>query len=208
MKTLFVVLLLCVASIAFAGQPSIVYEVRDGQVLGPTDLAKAWKMDGWESYCNADQCVTFTVNASLAQWLELYISHTRWEWRILKPGDYATDSIAIAFRSNGNVTVCLYGFGPLVNVDGDEIPVATALVYDSLPPGPGDWHWDDWCYTFQEDESHDTIAVKFWIRLIVVPCDSACEYTDTGTVCFTLDEQKPWVDRETGEYDEDYPPPG
>jgi len=212
MRVLLAILLCGMSTVALAGQPSVVYNVIDGNIDGVSDTARAWKFDEFSSYCNADKCVPFTVNASVAQWMRLVITSTTTEWRILKPGDYAVVLAGIDIQSNGNVVMVISGFLGMTNEGGDLIDMELALVPG--PPGlyipePGEWIpiTDPLPVPLPENDEHDVVQRTLWMLITVVPCDSACEYASSGEICVSLDEQKPWVDRETGGYLDGYPDP-
>lgn len=205
-------LLLCTAVFAQGNVP--VYAVGDDGVPDdPTDLAFCWEGTGYTSFCNADRCVDIGVRASVAQWLQLYLEATQVAWRILKPGDYAIDTLHGSVNSNGDVSFDFDGFEDLANVEGDIIETYYALFLPAGNQVPSNDDWmraadvNAWDPYLVEDEGHQGYSFDIWQRLIVIPCDSACEYADEARICARLEEQKDWVDRETGLYDPDAPPP-
>ncbi len=210
---LLVLALFCSAAVAKQEIP--VFPVVNGvpDVQNPTDLARAWKGEQHQSYCNADKTILISVECSLAQWMDLSLEATHLWWRILKPGDYAVNGIGVQLRSNGNVFVDYEDFADLQNSDvpADKIPTYYAVTVGGQVPGAGDWvraaDLNDDDDLIIEDEDHEAISFALWNRLVPFECDSACEYADRATIYVILDEQKPWVDRVTGDFDPSFPPP-
>ncbi len=189
-----------------------VYECPDGVIGAPTELAGVWKQLPFHSDCNADQRIPVCVCASLAQWMRLDVEATELKWRIMKPGEYAADGIGIQLVSNGDVGVTFSDFADLVNPEGDIIEAYYAAVWmGDPPPGPNDWiraaDLNSTRVVIDELQNHAPISIQLWNRLKVVICDSACEYYDTAWILVRLEEQKPWIIRETGEYDRKFDPP-
>lgn len=217
--TTMALLVLVSCSMALAQTPDFgdvyVYECTNGEIGATTALAAVWKQEGSHTYCNADQRIHVCVCASLAQWMRLDVEATELKWRIMKPGEYAVDGIGVQLISNGDVVVTFEGFSDLVNSEGDIIESYFAAVIMGSPwPGPGDWiraaDLNQERVFLLEDQEHDELSIQLWNRLIVIDCDSACEYHSTGTIVVRLDEQKPWIDEVTGLmdplYDDDPPP--
>lgn len=69
--------------------------------------AKAFKSPvAYASYCNAESRYTnLGVKASVAQWLNVELSSTEWQWFIKKPGTYLADCIGLKIKSNNEVAV-------------------------------------------------------------------------------------------------------
>lgn len=192
-----------------------VYNVNDDGTLGEqARLARAWKTGGYQSYCNKDRCVDVQIYASVAQWMKLYFEATDLHWRVLKPGTYAVDGIAFHLGSNGDVGVTFTGFDNLKNTEApaDEIETwYTANLLGAPAPGPNDWvpaaALNRLQLTIPEDQTHTDYSYQLWNKIKVIPCDSACEYRNDGRICFRLLEQKPWVDRELGDFRTGFPLP-
>jgi len=212
---LTLLILVLAGSVALAKQEIPVFPVVNGvpDTANPTALARAWKAGQYQYYCNADREIVVAVNCSLAQWMDLSLEATRLYWRILKPGDYAVNGIGVQLRSNGDVAVDYEGFADLQNSDvpKDKIPTYYAVTVGGTVPGAGDWvtaaDLNDDDDLIVEDEDHEAISFAIWNRLVPFECDSACEYMDCARIYVTLDEQKPWVDPETGDFDPDFPAP-
>lgn len=212
------VALLLLVSTCFAQLPQVVvYDAPGGAVGGVATLARAWKgVASHSSYCNKNWTVTFTNQASIAQWMDLYIESLALYWRVLKPGEYACDGIGMHVRSNGDVKWTFAGWADMTNSEGDVIQTWYAITNLGDPaPGPGQWipaaDLNTLPLLLPENQAHANLSLQLWNRIKVIECDSACEYADQGgaTITITAEEQKPWVDTVTGDFLAGYAtPPG
>jgi hypothetical protein len=202
-------------------EETIAYDVVNGEIGPESALARVWRGGGDDWSCNMNHKVMFNVYASMAQWMEAYVSATDIYWRILKPGDYAMDTIQIEFTSNGDVDLHVQDISPLENDEGDIIPTKWAITdkvwngseWVPVQPLPDDW-FDEisappstTVRSIPEDEEHEPIHLAVWNRVTPHDSDSACEYAGYLHLDFLLAEQKPWVDTATGEFDPEYPAP-
>jgi len=167
-----------------------VYDTATGY---PTYLARASLSGCYSSYCNdVKRVIPVTISASIAQWADITLNATDIEWRVLKPGDYFIDGVHATLQSNGDLFVDYEGFEDLVNDEGDVLETYYALA-------PGDWirasalnaHDDP----IPENRAHEEVEFTLYNRIVVMNCDSACEYKDPNGAVITvvLKEQKEWV---------------
>ncbi len=183
--------------------------------LGELDqLARCFASMDQEGNCNKKFWrIPVIIHASVGQWIDWWMTGTRWDWYIKKPGCYAADCITAHIASNGDILVDYDGFGNLVNADGREIEISYAFggsITDASNngwvPGPALDDDDDlleestmWYNVGTIDEGnylHDGITWKLWNMICVVDCNTACEYEDEAEIILTLNQQKDWIDQD------------
>lgn len=211
------------------GQETIVY-VWNGTawvdimtIPGRDHDCEAFHLGDPESYyCNGDYVNAatgevevgpweFDVEASVAQYLEARLSKNALAWYVKKPykligvdeidEDYMANSIDLDVKSNGDVRVDFWDFGPLVSTTDpdEEIESYWWLGQATMPPGPdviggpSGWLTGDFGFDIPEDPAHPHLNYKLWNRIHTGKCTSACLYEDTGHLYIVLEEQKPWV---------------
>ncbi len=212
-----------------------VYDVNpDGTIGEPATLARAWRQgQRGPHYCNANAGFGNNFWASMAQWMSLIERGGQAWWRILKPGDYAMWDQEFVMRSNGDVNIHVTNISSMRNDEGDVIPTKfafTQMLSDGaggwVPAPPEPWQWfdedtapistllsspfadgPDVLPTIPEDEEHNARRFALWYRATPDISASACRYHGWLNLEFILAEQKAWVDPETGDFVEDYPPP-
>jgi len=167
-----------------------VYDTSTGYL---THLARASLSGCYSSYCNGvKRVIPVTISASIAQWALVKLNATDIEWRVLKPGDYYINGIIARLQSNGDLFVDYEGFEDLVNDEGDSLETYYALA-------PGAWvraeDLNDDDDLVEENIAHEPVEFTLYNRIVVMECDSACEYEDPNGAVITvvLNEQKPWV---------------
>ncbi len=193
-----------------------VWEVVDGtpDLSAPAEHARAWLGVVHDSECNADRCIDIGARASVAQWIVLSVDGTNVQWHVFKPGAFAAPAFRTAYNSNGDVGITFSGFGNLESLsEDDEISTFYALILGDLNQQPvaGDWfaasELNDAGFELFELQDHLGAEFLIWQQVQIAPCNSACDYESQGVICARANEQKPWVDRETGTFDPDYPDP-
>ncbi|MCR4426039.1 MAG: hypothetical protein NUW23_07620 [Firmicutes bacterium] len=171
-------------------------------------LARAWTSVTAQGSCNKQTwTVDVTTHASVAQWIEWSLSGTRWDWRVMKPGTYATDCITATLKSNGAVAINYDGFADLAyqGTGGVEQTIDTWYAFGPTIPAPTSSSWVRAADLNNDDDLvpdsaalHAGLSWKLWNKIQVVECNSACEYEDTATITLVLQTMKPWVDPTTG----------
>lgn len=191
--------------------------VNGWQSLGPTGqtnvLARSWNSGGASGNCNrASWTTTFTNHASIAQWLDWELASTRKDWRIRKPGQYASDSIHFSIASNNAVVISFDGFDDLqyLNPDAPDDTTNYIPTYYSYGSGIADAEANGWIpaadlndmvVTFENSNPlHYGLEYKLWSRLNVVNSNSSSEYENTGTIMLALTNLKFWIDGPTGQF--------
>lgn len=185
--------------------------------LGNTSqLARSWNSGPTHGSCNkAYWDITFTSHASVAQWIDWTLATSRKDWRIRKPGKYASDSIDFTIKSNNDVLVSFDGFGDLEYLgprDEDPgleyaIPTYFSVGASFAEADANGWvrasDLNEWTYTFENSEAlHYGYQLKFWQRLDVQPSNSSSEYENVGTVRLSVTNLKFWIDGKTGKFKE------
>ncbi len=179
---------------------------------------------GPEFGCNKSPLVIeWATKLQMAQWAFYNFNDTQWNWYVRKPGEYFADCIGGSIRSNGDLRVTFAGFGPLLYEaagQGVTEEIETWYGYSNeetdmgpfLPTGgvgtdtagnfASGWYQAPIPDLLIGDSQrlHDKYSFKLWNRIKVVPSNSASNYSNTGTITITLENQKDWIDPETGLY--------
>ncbi|MBE3597916.1 MAG: hypothetical protein IMX02_03645 [Limnochordaceae bacterium] len=180
-------------------------------------LARSWNSGPLQGNCNkAYWDITFTSHASVAQWINWSLATSRKDWRIRKPGQYASDSIDFTIASNNDVVVSFDGFGDLEylgqRVEDPQLQY-TIPTYFGVGASFAEANANGWVraadlnettYTFPNSEDlHQGFQLKFWQRLDVQKSNSSSEYENVGTVRLAVTNLKFWIDGQTGRYAQD-----
>ena len=211
-------LVACLAAPSF-GQATTTFKLDtlDGS-WGVTDEAMAIRTGVIvDSSCNKwEWQVNVTINASVAQWIHWNLNAQGWDWRIMKPGCYAANTIHFWVASNGDVLIDYEGFDDLEAVVpnthnnyietyyswGDTPEIATANGWVRAI----DLNIDDDLLDESElngdygPNLHTGVDFKLFNKICVVDCNTACEYFDEATITLVLQQQKEWVDFDGGWY--------
>lgn len=184
------------------------WEFRDGNWVhfpdGSLDaLGRAFRSGGGVGNCNrAVWTMDITNHAALAQWSSWGITGSRWDWRVLKPGEYAADCMGFWLQSNEAIAIDFEGFDDLARITpgGVKQTIDTFYSYgDSLNTAVANG------WTRATDLNgvdvvipdtatlHAGSTVKLFNRIIVDVWNSAGEYEDTAVVTLSLVNQQPWV---------------
>lgn len=126
------------------------------------DTAKSWNSGGAAGHCNREcWSVTLENHVSVAQWLDWSLSGTRKDWRVLKPGTYASDSVTAYIKSNNDVIIKFWAEDPVyLNPDAESPPIPT-------------WYG----YAIGQTSSHIS-DVEDWVR--------AADYSEDSPLVITL----------------------
>ncbi len=221
MRKLFVIttLLLAFAVFAIAQLPNQLDvwkwdpEEEEWVFLGFGVDAPAWAFttDPKFGACNKETWnISVGVDVSVAQWIEWQLTASKWKWYIRKPGTYVADCITANLKSNGPVGIKIV----MGNITGGN-PNTNSIIEafygaDFSAQHPSNVQW--WLpapleFQFTVPDSFDLhagYAIKLWNKIKVVECNSACEYSATGTITLTLQTIKPWIVPETGYFNPDY----
>lgn len=230
------VLALGVSTVAFAaGPPSAGVDLPDNATvadlwqLDPSDgswdpptTAKAWnsaisannpttnggtKVGG---FCNKESWTfNFTNHASVAQWINWTISGNRKDWRILKPGTYASNCISFDVASNNDVLITFSGFGDLkYQADGgvnQYIKTEYGVWNEDMPFDPNNVYWisadalNNLKLRLMDSAAlHNSRNFKLFSKITVENCNSSSEYENVGQVTLSVRNLKNWVDAESG----------
>jgi hypothetical protein len=188
--------------------------------LSPSStIVRAYRFgSNWSYYCNGEYVNSATgkvevavdaidLEATVAQYLEATLSRTNLTWYVLKPyllsgldqlpREFATDSLGLGIKSNGDVTVESAVITDLVGTGGGTIPVRWAITTLDTPPDKTDAAWktaDQFLsVVLPEDPQHNIFTYKIWNEIHTEKCTSACEYQTELKLYLILDEQKVWV---------------
>jgi len=200
-----------------------------GQLVpSPEAMARAWTSEAiLNQSCNKELWpMNVAVHASVAQWISWSITGTRWDWRVRKPGTYATDCISFTVASNNSVGVDYSGFEDLA-YEGTVVPdtlgsIATYYAWGTTGQGtPPTTGWVSATNLNNDDDVipnsallHEGRTFKLWNQIVVEPCNSSCEYHDDAMITLSLTNMKAWIDPVTGFFKEDqagnppHPTPG
>ncbi len=202
------------------GTEATVYTYDANGVLVPAEYCRVFKELAVGGSCNkVEWPFNFTVDASVAQWVEWNITYTDADFWVLKPGVYVVDSVLISIKSNGDIQLKASDWANLVGYpSGDIIEVEIAITECGVDPNQTTFVWHPASVLqgkfvlLNLDESEigdlfhtDGINKTLWIRINVEKCDTACQYSGGGKLFVQLDSQKPWVDPDTGLWGVDFP---
>lgn len=88
--------------------------------------AESYNSLGTGGHCNRE-CwdVVIHNHVSVAQWIDWSLDGTRKDWRVLKPGTYASDSMKATIRSNNDVLIRFWAEDPVdQNPETKSPPIA------------------------------------------------------------------------------------
>lgn len=177
------------------------YEFNDGvwstpvgstpPTMGVAD-AKSWNSGRADHDCNMNN-VTWKVtnHASVAQWARFTMDSTRKDWRIRKPGTYASSLGNIVINSNAPVDIKFDGFGDLEKVNGLPTDPKIAAEY-----GYGNDINTANFYAASQLNNLDITDMpmagtaqtfKLWAKIKVADATLAGEYEDYGSVTVSVD---------------------
>ncbi len=178
--------------------------------------ARAWSyVIDYKDSCNKQVWnLTLKHEASVAQWMIIWMNADGFHWAVRKPGCYITDCVEFGFRSNYDVAVTFSGFDNLRPLDPNktidqEIEVEYALSDDGdVPPDPNSNLWttaanlNDLVINVQDSEElhYNGWKKHIWAKICVSPCNGPTDYVDPNwaTITATLQCMRPWIDPGTG----------
>jgi len=173
----------------------------------PCAKARLFASGGLDCYCNRREWVIpVEIHASIAQWVDFYVTGTRWDWRVLKPGTYGGDCITFEVCSNGEVCIDYEGFDDLYSPTSCTPYIPTWYAYGQQIETV------EWIRAIDLNIDDDCIPevcpghcwqTKLWTRVEIQECHTACEYHDDAVITLTLVNQKPWVDDDGSWCDKD-----
>jgi hypothetical protein len=195
------------------------------QLLG-IGLARAYRSgDKDGNFCNGPSWETdLTFHASIAHWCRWKLDHDRIDWRVLKPGPFIANCLALHISSNQEVQLnYVQGFGPL-EYKGDtgdlpsnaklEIPISYAWwLGDVLPTSNQlkEFIWRAVGDSLQPWENDLISALNegkvpigngttwgwtghLYNKIVVDETNASCEYENSGIIEIKIVNQKNWVD--------------
>jgi len=184
------------------------WQLKDGRLATEAECevginVQVWRSGGAAGSCNRGTwTVDFTNHASLAQWSTWSVTGTRWDWRVLKPGDYAANCMSFTIQSNSAVLIDYEGFGDLTSLTPGGVK-QTIDTYYGYGPSIEAAIDNGWVRSFDLNDSDDIIGdsavlhsgwtTKLFTRIVVDVWNSSGEYEDTATVTLSLINQQPWV---------------
>ncbi len=225
---LFTLLLLAVAAVgAFAATPGVglpegaaevdVYMLDNDGNWVKTTYARAWNSIAADSdgFSNKEVHRFEIINhVSVAQWVKFHVSGTRKDWRVLRPGTYASNSVTAQIQSNNDVVIEFWAEDPVYQSEGGvtrTIPKWFGYSSDGIDQVeengwlPASSTSEDEPFTFTIPDSahlHSGLTFKIWEKIEVVPSNSSSEYEGRGWVTIKLTNIKHWVDPATGDFRE------
>lgn len=165
-------------------------------------------------------------HVSVAQWVDWTISGTRKDWRVLRPGIYASNSVTATIKSNNDIIIEFYATDPSYYYEGnqnegesvtDTIPkwfsYSEGQEQDLAEVEENGWYRvtehnadNPLVITIKDSGAlHGGLAFKIWEKIEVVPSNTSSDYEGYGTVIIKLTNMKHWVDPDAGDWYEDQP---
>lgn len=154
-------------------------------------------------------------HVSVAQWVDYTISGTRKDWRVLRPGTYASDSVTATLRSNNDLIISFWAEDPSYLGDGGVTQTIAKWFGYSEGDQPSEVDQLGWVraadtslqepFTFTVADSadlHAGLAYKIWEKIEVLPSNSSSDYHGLGHLTIQLSNMKHWVDGENGTFAE------
>lgn len=136
---------------------------------------------------------------SAAQWVLFQFSGTKWDWRIRKPGTYASKVLVGSIQSNGEVSVHFEGFGELYS--SGSTPGSLEGYYAISPPNSGidQLRWmrpgELNAFEIRIDQTNPALSAwALWQRIIVEDFATANEFKDDATISIKLENNGEWVE--------------
>ena len=178
--------------------------------LEPEEInARLWRSgDEVTGNCNKKWwTIDVAVTASVAQWIDFDLSWNQFDWFIRKPGTYAGNCIEACIASNSDVVVDYQEFNNLMPAIEGNNPIAVYYGFETAQINPlnPEYPWvpapdlnDDDDRLVDTEELHYGICWKLWNKIVVIECNSACEYRDDAKIVLTLVNQKEWIDWDDG----------
>lgn len=181
----------------------------DGQyTTTATNDARAWNSGISSHHCNrACHGIDLTFHVSVAQWIDYEFVGTRKDWRVLKPGTYASNSWSASIKSNNDVEIVVWAENPsYLNPDAESPPIKTRFGTSTNGSDPNSVL--DWADAFDPgtgEANKQTIRLPFdmvkngvkyhiWQEITVTDEHRSSEYEGKGYVEICITNQKMWVD--------------
>lgn len=180
--------------------------------------AQSFNSGSAAGHCNKE-CWDFTIenHVSVAQWIDWEINGTRKDWRVLKPGTYASDSVTARIKSNNDVQITFWAEDPVYqNPDAESPPIAKWFGYSvgadsgDHPDNVAQWvrasdYSEDSPLVFTiryEDGLAEGLAYRIWEQIEVTSEHRSSEYHGGGGLLICVTNLKYWVDPETGSFND------
>ncbi len=130
---------------------------------------------------------------------DIALSATRLDWRVRKPGTYASIATEMTFAGTGNLSVQFDDFADLARQDGGAAIIATWYGFGQDLGAVESSGWivaDD---LNLDSNSRGPIALdpttpttlRMWSKIAVGEEDSSCEYEDVGVITFIVSNGGP-----------------
>lgn len=195
-----------------AGAQQVYVWQWNGTAWELTNYAKSWNSEpnGTGGMSNKEVHTFEIVNhISVAQWIDFHLSGTRKDWRVLRPGTYASDSVTVTLSSNNDVIVEFYAEDPVYESDEAGVTRTIAKWFSlgaGLPQSVIGWlraaetsAEDPFTYRILDSAAlHNGYTMKVWEMIEVLPSNSSSDYEGKGYLTLRLTNLKHWVDPETG----------
>lgn len=195
--------------------PTTVWKKGSNGSYSETTLAFAYNSGGANGHCNRE-CWDFTIenHVSVAQWLDWSIDGTRKDWRVMKPGIFASDSVTARVASNNDVEISFWAEDPSYqNPEAESPDIAKWFGYSVGSQASDISDVVEWVrgsdFTAEEplkirlgfdQVSGEGAAFRIFEQIEVTNEHRSSEYFGEGFVLICLTNLKHWVDAETGAY--------
>lgn len=165
---------------------------------------------------NEHHNISFTSHASVAQWIDWTLSGTRKDWRVRRPGTYASDSLSFTIKSNNDVAVTFSEFDDMEYEDLALAPQGTQThipTWYSFGDTIADAEANGWVSALDLNETdltfvntnplHYGLSYKLWSKILVQESNNSSDYENVGQITLSLTNMKHWIDNETGKFTAD-----
>lgn len=191
-------------------QSTTTYVLANGEWV-VSNNAQSFNSGNANGHCNRE-CWDFTIenHVSVAQWINWSIDGTRKDWRVLKPGIYASNSVTAEIKSNNDVQVSFWAEDPIyLNEELESPPIAKQFGYtvgannteiNSIVTwvAAADTSEDDpLVFTIRyEDGLADGLAYRIWEQIEVTDQHRSSDYHGFGGLLICVTNLKYWVDED------------
>lgn len=203
-------------------KPTTTYEKDDNGDWTVSNNAQSFNSGGAGGHCNREcWAVELENHVSVAQWIDWEINGTRKDWRVLKPGTYASDSVTARVKSNNDVRISFWAEDPEYQADAASPSIPLWYGYSvGADSGNNIGNVVEWVrasdYTSDnpleftirfEDGLAEGLAYRIWEMIEVTNEHRSSEYHGTGGILICVTNLKYWVDAETGGFNNLKAPP-
>ncbi|NIO09516.1 MAG: hypothetical protein GTO40_16530, partial [Deltaproteobacteria bacterium] len=145
----------------------------------------------------------FLSSGEEKQWASFHVSSTQWEWKVRRPGEYASRTLTGTVSSSSDIMIAFSGFGDLVcsNPISENVEAFYGAYLGNLQVDQVSW-------VRAQDFNGSTLLIPrphgppapvpwcLWNKINVGTVNSAEEYANDAVITFLLKVNSTWTDPE------------